>query len=671
MGRGGAAEEESVVYKENACVDHKQGGNSSNKKNHHNQAAMVADDDGEDDALVMMLHESSRAKDRSPRDARPRYGSVEKMASKGGQRPSPFSPKASSSSGKARLSGESGSIESGGGGENHRGMMRFGSDDENNTSMRNSQNVGSIMSSPERSKSLRNSAIRLSRLGLPSQRSPSVRKERSASVRNSRSLSVRKSQSQLQKSGEVVEEEDVKQLKEKRLQASQIAAVVEPEQVRVVKMGSSAHLAVAPRSSSLRPSAAPSQRLPSAAMAGTAEKTLSIRYKKMVDSISKEPALILVPYGKGDAASDVVSFRNNALKRELQDLYYMLSSMQKRLFDLTHDEIDDFLRWSELFYTFVAWLFESEETLLFEFVSRIVGQAQMNALPAALDPPARAIAKKELHAMLDDLLSVADTPGFANLPAGEALPRLTAKVDKLVPALLRYVELQAEHLSAALRTAGVKDSDRVEFENDMFAQLRGMRTKSETRDYFEGYEKFDWQRHEGHLIFHLLLRPLKIEDDAVANSMRKRYLNPHGGGGSGGGKMRILGGLKSMKVKKEYEASKEEFKTDHVNIVRSFYKRWNTAHRTVESAPFASTPSNTAEVMRARTAAATASSQSTTAVSPSRLGEAKNKTAAERSGELDMERAESAPPPQAQHKTMFSARFSTRNLKAKQAAKAD
>jgi len=292
-----------------------------------------------------------------------------------------------------------------------------------------------------------------------------------------------------------------------------------------------------------------------ALMAAGDNKSVSIRWAQMKESITKEPVMQLRKYRRGSPGQDLLVLYHNAIKREIQDIYYMMASMQKRLFDLVRHEIDEFLRWFELFGEFLEWYMNFEEKELFPFIQTLIFKAGKPVKSLALDPKYRTQLKQTVMRRLGDV----DDSSELSLPAGEIYPQLVKKVDSFVLKLLEYIGFTETEMLPLLEGVGL-DEDRDQMESNMFKNLHKQPDK------------------KGHLYFHIILRGLKVDNDEVAvKDFRTRYLDQYPS---------LLSAIKIMRLKKEYNESKEQIRELHLNIVRDSFVRWNTGHAKVETSPF-------------------------------------------------------------------------------------
>mmetsp|Transcript_3034 Transcript_3034/g.5366 ORF Transcript_3034/g.5366 Transcript_3034/m.5366 type:complete len:911 (-) Transcript_3034:1001-3733(-) len=158
--------------------------------------------------------------------------------------------------------------------------------------------------------------------------------------------------------------------------------------------------------------------------------------------IVTEPVLVPAPYGE-KWSMDIFALPHNAIKRELVDLYRILMSLQKRMIDLRHSEIDDFYNWWEVFEAFVLDYFEIEERVIFHWIeSRIpLGQTRFSKTQ-------RMVFKGRLSRLMHDIDDCEYK--FTNLPAGEVLPRLLSCLDRFTPRLLEYFGEQERRLPRAI-----------------------------------------------------------------------------------------------------------------------------------------------------------------------------------------------------------------------------
>mmetsp|Transcript_5615 Transcript_5615/g.10006 ORF Transcript_5615/g.10006 Transcript_5615/m.10006 type:complete len:369 (-) Transcript_5615:531-1637(-) len=259
----------------------------------------------------------------------------------------------------------------------------------------------------------------------------------------------------------------------------------------------------------------------------------SMRMKKMTETVLKEPPLYLADYGQGSWQLDVFSFPHNAIRREMSDMYYLVASMQKRVLDLSHDDIDDFYDWFDIFQMFVQWYFVFEEKLLLPWV------APATELTGILSEAERKKRHESLLERLSDIDLCQDR--FSHLPAGEVLPALIVALDRFSPSIIEYFGEQEKTLPFAL-TQLYGEEDKKKFDEVVLEYIRNSE--------------------DNHTIMHLLLRPIKSHD--LTAEVRKQYLN--------------YGGFwQRIKFKRSYEKSRPEFKQQHTEIVKQFYKRWGQA----------------------------------------------------------------------------------------------
>ncbi|KAA8496479.1 hypothetical protein FVE85_0208 [Porphyridium purpureum] len=172
---------------------------------------------------------------------------------------------------------------------------------------------------------------------------------------------------------------------------------------------------------------------------GTAANIGSLMANKYV---LKEPVLIPAPYGE-KWSMDVFALPHNALKRELLDLYKILGSLQRRMIDLRHSDIDDFYNWWEVFEAFILDYFDMEEKIVFPWI-----QSRIPLGKTKFSQTQRSILKGRLSKLMHDVDECEYK--FSYLPAGEVLPRLLQCMDKFSPRLLEYLGEQERRLPRAL-----------------------------------------------------------------------------------------------------------------------------------------------------------------------------------------------------------------------------
>mmetsp|Transcript_14866 Transcript_14866/g.31889 ORF Transcript_14866/g.31889 Transcript_14866/m.31889 type:complete len:340 (-) Transcript_14866:443-1462(-) len=259
----------------------------------------------------------------------------------------------------------------------------------------------------------------------------------------------------------------------------------------------------------------------------------SVRLRKMTETVLKEPPLYMTDFGRGDWAMDVLAWPHNALRREMSDMYYLVASMQKRVLDLGHEDIDDFYDWFDIFQMFVQWYFQLEEKLLLPWIE------PTTYLAGILDEASRGRLREQLVSRLKDIEECHER--FQHLPAGEVLPALISALDKFSPKLLEYFNEQERALPKAIAS--------------VYSEEDKNKLDERVLDFVRNSE-------DNHLIMHLLLRPIK--NDAKKSDLRRRYL--------------AAGGFfQKMRFKKTYEKSRKDFREQHADIVKQFYKRWGSA----------------------------------------------------------------------------------------------
>jgi len=267
---------------------------------------------------------------------------------------------------------------------------------------------------------------------------------------------------------------------------------------------------------------------------GDAKRISSVRYRRMVESILKEPPLYLTSMGE-HWAPDVLGFLNNAVRRELQDMYYLVASMQKRVVDLSHDDIDDFYTWFDLFEAFVKAYFAMLEEVFVPWVSEKIPAEGIMA-PAARE--------ESRYSILGGIQEIDDCQGrFANLPAGEVLPVLIQALDKCAPKLVGFMA----------------DLERV-----VTPQIQIHFTSLEKAKYDKGLLEWIKGRDDAFFLWHLLIRPFR-KNDKEHQELRKRFIESE----------RSI--FARLRLRKNYKASQVEIREKHYDIVRQFYRRWTRA----------------------------------------------------------------------------------------------
>eukprot|EP00186_Timspurckia_oligopyrenoides_P002553 CAMPEP_0182446782 /NCGR_PEP_ID=MMETSP1172-20130603/5997_1 /TAXON_ID=708627 /ORGANISM="Timspurckia oligopyrenoides, Strain CCMP3278" /LENGTH=346 /DNA_ID=CAMNT_0024642861 /DNA_START=221 /DNA_END=1261 /DNA_ORIENTATION=- len=265
------------------------------------------------------------------------------------------------------------------------------------------------------------------------------------------------------------------------------------------------------------------------------KKSTSTRYRKILSEALSEPPMYLVPFGKG-WAEDLFALLHNSVRREVQDLYYIVNSMYKRSVDLSPQDVSDFYEWLSFFALLLDFFFQFDEKSLMHWIESRVELTDHVAREQRESRAERAMAT--IDAIEDCRFR------FEHLPPGEVLPTLKVSMEKLSSVLLEHFRLEEQIVIPAV-TGAFSEEDGKEFEKKMFDVLRNM--------------------DESHTIMAMLMRSIKNEERL--REYQGKYLKIPG-----------AGFFKTVRFKKEYISAKREFHQTHTRLVYVFFDRWNEAH---------------------------------------------------------------------------------------------
>uniref|UniRef100_A0A6T6K362 Uncharacterized protein n=1 Tax=Rhodosorus marinus TaxID=101924 RepID=A0A6T6K362_9RHOD len=279
----------------------------------------------------------------------------------------------------------------------------------------------------------------------------------------------------------------------------------------------------------------PPMRDPLMATGGT--KPMTQRGKQYHHVTLTEPPLYFTPVGKRWSL-DILAVSNNSVRAELNDMYYIVQSMSKRRLDLSHDDIDDFYVWFEVFNFFLQGVFELQEQAIFSIIDQRV------TLQSTLSPEGRRDFRNTITYELKKIDEY--QPRVQTKPPGEVLPQLISFVDSVVPRLLRYYRVMEKHVPPL-----IEENFEIE-EKTMFDDL--------TMRLIAGQQDPHW--------FFIL-----YQRGEPRKKMRKE--------------MRItFFRLKNIFVryawKRSYIKMKARVKDVHFDIVREFWRRWREAKLEVD-----------------------------------------------------------------------------------------
>mmetsp|Transcript_16065 Transcript_16065/g.34803 ORF Transcript_16065/g.34803 Transcript_16065/m.34803 type:complete len:423 (+) Transcript_16065:123-1391(+) len=367
-------------------------------------------------------------------------------------------------------------------------------------------------------------------------------------------------------------EEDKQQAMRDQLNNRASAQNLSPEQFKMIRMGSSTHLVPLSPTDSSTDAKIPAEGESKKAMARNlssrvvdlndksdnsadqarravekdgaaiasndflgAKKSSSIRYRKMLAAELPEPPMYMVEFGRG-WAEDIFALLQNSIRREVQDLYYIVNSMKKRSVDLSKQDVTDFYEWLSFFALLLDFVFQFEDKSLMPWVEERVN------LEGDLSTASRNVRKGKVMTAIEQIEDCQFK--FEHLPPGEVLPTVEKMLEVLSNGLLEQFRLEEKHIIPAVKEAfSAKDGEA--FEVKMFETIRGM--------------------DESHTVMAMLMRSVKNEDRL--RDYQAKYLRVDG-----------AGFFKTVRFKKDYFASKKEFHHTHTRLVYVFFNRWNQAH---------------------------------------------------------------------------------------------
>jgi len=262
-----------------------------------------------------------------------------------------------------------------------------------------------------------------------------------------------------------------------------------------------------------------------------------MRGKQYYQVTLTEPPLYFTPVGKRWSV-DVLAVSNNSVRAELNDMYYIVQSMLKRRFDLSHDDIDDFYIWFEVFNFFLQGIFELQEQAIFQLVDKRI------KLQSTLSPEGR---KDFRNSITYELRKIDEyQPRFQTRPPGEVLPQLVGFVDEVVPRILRYYRVMEKHVPPLLEEKFTIE-DKAIFDNLTMRLIAG---QQDPHWFFILYQRGEPRK--------------KVRKDMRLTFFRLRNI------------------LVRLAWKRSYIRMKARVKDVHFDIVKEFWRRWREAKLEVD-----------------------------------------------------------------------------------------
>eukprot|EP00184_Porphyridium_aerugineum_P000201 CAMPEP_0184695978 /NCGR_PEP_ID=MMETSP0313-20130426/3424_1 /TAXON_ID=2792 /ORGANISM="Porphyridium aerugineum, Strain SAG 1380-2" /LENGTH=390 /DNA_ID=CAMNT_0027154517 /DNA_START=264 /DNA_END=1436 /DNA_ORIENTATION=+ len=321
-----------------------------------------------------------------------------------------------------------------------------------------------------------------------------------------------------------------------------------------VPAGNANPKAVSPRKPQISPPASPRNALNSPK---ANSPTSAVKWQGMSEVCLREPVVRVQFYGRGDIAGDLINLYHNAIKREIQDLYCMISSMMKRTTTLLDEEFDQLDTWYELFTKFVKWYMNDLEPKLFDFIDGKI-LSKIDRKISFTDREKFGTMKRLAEVQLNRVHEFFDL-AMAQIQAEIQSPNQVGKChvdpvlvqslitvnDGFMEALLEFLFAE-ESLLIALLQGNISVTEKDKFEDEVFGDLHNAGV-------------------DGHLNFLIMLRAVSvIEGDNAAATLKKRYLDRYS-----------AVSLKARKVTKLYAMSRDLWMEKHANVFKQFLDRWN------------------------------------------------------------------------------------------------
>jgi len=246
--------------------------------------------------------------------------------------------------------------------------------------------------------------------------------------------------------------------------------------------------------------------------------------------VVREPAIACtLPYGEAESmVRRLVAVVQNPIRREICDLYYMLTSMAKRQYYLDRDEFEMLGEWFGLFTQMVVVMHRAMETAT-ESLFR-------DQNPFALND--------EVIAELDYVADFVEEETKVRAP-GDMFQALVPVVDEMCVAMTKHFISQLNHIG--IRTTELT-ADKVATAERRFA----VALRKEPRNHFMMQLALRWSK-----------------NTEFRKRLRTTYLH----------KGRLFNGT----WKKEYSESRREFDEKHLSIVKHFFSSWNDFEKTILS----------------------------------------------------------------------------------------
>mmetsp|Transcript_10931 Transcript_10931/g.21831 ORF Transcript_10931/g.21831 Transcript_10931/m.21831 type:complete len:372 (-) Transcript_10931:329-1444(-) len=188
------------------------------------------------------------------------------------------------------------------------------------------------------------------------------------------------------------------------------------------------------RSMSTRKTA--SQRLCEDRTLDTSETALEQRGMTLKKTVVREPLIYPAPYGSPEWAMDLLAVPHNAIRIEIQDLYKILTSLNKRSLDLLPRDFEAFFTWFEVFGVLFYRIWAAEEEVLFAWA-----EEQKSLEGKAIAKPTRRKTQEAASEKLESILGLkSDLMLSVEQPVVQKLFRLCDEFSGLTTDFFRECE---------------------------------------------------------------------------------------------------------------------------------------------------------------------------------------------------------------------------------------
>uniref|UniRef100_A0A7S0ZBM3 Uncharacterized protein n=1 Tax=Timspurckia oligopyrenoides TaxID=708627 RepID=A0A7S0ZBM3_9RHOD len=249
-----------------------------------------------------------------------------------------------------------------------------------------------------------------------------------------------------------------------------------------------------------------------------------------------EPNLIMIPYGT-DWAKDLFLFYQNALRKEMMDLYYICNSMSKRQYFLEQEDFELFSLWFEVFRYGVFVILQIQKTVLYPWLEERI---DLTEIEPELEQSIRARRIDRISLIID---SIFDALEDTNRPHGERLELIIRLVDKISTDIIPYFKYELNALPNAVR-AVFSPEDVEAFQMDALKYIRRVQNP--------------------HVLFLVLTD--WIMNRELRHQLMTRYLTRSNY-------------VTQMMWVRQFTAEKKKYRRDHSRTVRVFYRRWSDFQR--------------------------------------------------------------------------------------------